>query len=95
MTEEQLKLHKQAEERINALVDNFKQDIRGTLYKKLSDEEVKDFLISLWVDCTSEYERKIEKMKMANFKPGFHSHGSGVSSTNGKINPLGYFNIDE
>lgn len=59
-----------AEERINAIIDTYKQDIKGTLYEKLNQEDVKDFLVSLWVDCTRETARKyqaiIDKLTCCN-----------------------------
>ena len=53
MTEERLKLFEKAETRINAIIDTFSQD-KGGLAEKLKQEDVKDFLISLWVDCATE-----------------------------------------
>ena len=53
MTEERLKLFEKAETRINAIIDTLSQD-KGGLAEKLKQEDVKDFLISLWVDCATE-----------------------------------------
>lgn len=63
MTEERLKLHEKAKIKINAIIDTYKQDVKGNLYEKLNDEEVKDFLIALWVDCSSEVTKELEKKK--------------------------------
>ena len=53
MTEERLKLFEKAETRINAIIDTLSQD-KGGLADKLKQENVKDFLVSLWVDCATE-----------------------------------------
>ena len=53
MTEERLKLFEKEETRINAIIDTLSQD-KGGLAEKLKQEDIKDFLISLWVDCATE-----------------------------------------
>lgn len=60
MTEERLKLHEKAETRINAIIDTLSQD-KGGLADKLKQENVKDFLVSLWVDCSTEATKELEK----------------------------------
>ena len=60
MTEERLKLHEKAETRINAIIDTLSQD-KGGLANKLKQEDVKDFLVSLWVDCSTEATKELEK----------------------------------
>lgn len=69
MTEERLKLHEKAEVKINAIIDTLSQD-KGGLSNKLKQEDVKDFLISLWVDCsaetTKELQEKLESSKRDN-----------------------------
>ena len=60
MTEERLKLHEKAETRINAIIDTLSQD-KGGLADKLRREDVKDFLVSLWVDCETEATKELQK----------------------------------
>ena len=65
MTEERLKLIEEAEVRINAIIDTLSQD-KGGLADKLKQEDVKDFLVSLWVDCSTEKSNQIEELKKEN-----------------------------
>ena len=66
MTEERLKLYERAEVKINAIIDTLSQD-KGGLADKLKQEDVKDFLVSLVVDCsteaTKELQEQIEELK--------------------------------
>ena len=57
MTKEELK--KEAMKRVDAAIDNFSQDVRSTLYERLNQEEVKDFLYSLYIDSATPREKKI------------------------------------
>lgn len=65
MTEERLKLHEKAEVKINAIIDTLSQD-KGGLADRLKQEDVKDFLISLLVDCSAEKDKQIEELKNNN-----------------------------
>lgn len=60
MTEERLELHEKAEIRINAIIDTLSQD-KGGLADKLKQEDVKDFLVSLWVDCSTEVTKELQE----------------------------------
>ena len=62
MTEERLKLHEEAEKRINAIIDTLSQD-KGGLAEKLKQEDVMDFLVSFWVDCSAEKNKLIEELQ--------------------------------
>ena len=66
MTEERLKLYEKAEVRINAIIDTLSQD-KGGLANKLKYEDVKNFLISLWVDCATETTKEMQEyIEIAN-----------------------------
>lgn len=58
MTEERLKLIEEAEVKIEAIIDTLSQD-KGGLADKLKQEDVKDFLVSLWVDCSTEKGKQL------------------------------------
>lgn len=60
MTEERLKLYEKAEKKIDAYIDTLSQD-KGGLADKLKQEDVKDFLISLWVDCATEATKELQE----------------------------------
>lgn len=62
MTEERLKLYEEAEIRINAIIDTLSQD-KGGLADKLGQEDVKDFLVSLWVDCSAEKDKQLSEAR--------------------------------
>ena len=49
MTEERLKLYDKAEKRIDAFIKTLSQD-KNSIADTLKQENIRDFLISLWVD---------------------------------------------
>ncbi|MBR6612920.1 MAG: hypothetical protein IKK93_11975 [Campylobacter sp.] len=56
-------LEKEAIKRVDAFIDSFSQDIRSTLYDRLNQEDVKDFLYSLYIDSAEPREKKIAKLQ--------------------------------
>ena len=58
MTKEEL--WKEAIKRVDAFIDNLSQDIRSTLYDRLNQEDVKDFLYGLYFDSAEPREKQIE-----------------------------------
>ena len=64
MTKEKLK--QEAIERVDAFIDNFSQDVRSTLYDRLNQEDVKDFLYSLYFDSAEPREKRIAELETEN-----------------------------
>ena len=61
MTKEELE--KEAMERVDAFIDNFSQDVRSTLYDRLNQEDVKDFLYGLYIDSAEPREKRIAELE--------------------------------
>ena len=60
MTEERLKLYDKAEKRIDAFIKTLSQD-KNSIADTLKQENIRDFLISLWVDCSTEATKTLQE----------------------------------
>ena len=58
MSIDEINEREKAENYINAVIDNYKQDIKGTLYQKLNQEDVRDFLVNFYIDVTKKLENE-------------------------------------
>lgn len=56
-------LEKEAVKRVDAFIDSFSQDVRSTLYERLNQEDVKDFLYSLYIDSAEPREKRIIELE--------------------------------
>lgn len=72
MTREEL--YEEAETFVDAIIDTLKQDIRGTLYNKLNQEDVKDALVSVYYDSALPREKRIAELEKEReiIKNGIH-----------------------
>lgn len=64
MTKEELE--KEAKIKVDAFIDNFKQDVKSDLYDRLNQEDIKDFLYSLYRDCAEPREKRIAELELTN-----------------------------
>ena len=56
-------LEKEAIKRVDAFINNFSQDIKSTLYDRLNQEDVKDFLYALYIDSAEPREKRIAELE--------------------------------
>jgi hypothetical protein len=64
MTKEELE--KEAIKRVDAFIDTLSQDVRSTLYNRLNQEDVKDFLYGVYIDSAEPREKRIAKLEQEN-----------------------------
>jgi hypothetical protein len=54
---------KEAIKRVDAFIDTLSQDVRSTLYDRLNQEDVKDFLYGVYIDSAEPREKRIEELE--------------------------------
>lgn len=67
-------LEKEAKIKVDAFIDNFKQDVKSDLYDRLNQEDVKDFLYALYIDSAEPREKRITNLEITNNKISNECH---------------------
>jgi len=59
-------LENEAMRRVDAFIDTLSQDVRSTLYDRLNQEDVKDFLYGVYIDSAEPREKRIAELEEKN-----------------------------